>query len=199
MLDIFSRGGLLMYPLLACSLIALTVIIDRVIFLIRARGQGGVAAVEEIVDRRRRGELLDIETSDSLVGIFAAEAGAGGNLSVEAIEAVSQEHLLRMKRGLVVLDTVVTVAPLLGILGTVLGIIDSFDVLGRHGIDEPRLVANGLAKALITTAAGLSIAVPTLIVYNYLVSRVTGAARRLEKCMANLITINRGTDGNDQA
>lgn len=197
MLEMFNAGGPVMYPLLACSLIALTVMIERAIFSFRARRQGGVEAVEALVSRLRSGGRAETESGHPLVRAFAAES-AGGNPGAEALQSASQEHIAEMKRGLSVLDTVVTVAPLLGILGTVLGIIDSFEMLGVHGVDEPRLVTAGLAKALITTAAGLIIAVPSLIAYNYFVSRVTGAAHRLEKCIADIVSLNHGRDRHGQ-
>ena len=85
-----------------------------------------------------------------------------------------------------VLDTMITVAPLLGIFGTVLGIISSFEVLGSTGIEHPQEVTSGIAQALITTAAGLGIAILSVFPYNYFNSRVENAAVLIEKYATSL-------------
>jgi biopolymer transport protein ExbB len=86
-----------------------------------------------------------------------------------------------MKSGMNVLDTIITMAPLLGILGTVLGIIESFDLLSLSGIQDPKAVIGGISQALITTASGLTVALVTLMPYNYYLTRIESAVRRIEK------------------
>ena len=88
------------------------------------------------------------------------------------IEAASAHELARLERGLGVLATVANVAPLVGFLGTVSGMINSFDALARAGLSNPGLVAKGISEALITTAGGLVVAVPTLIAFNYFTSQI---------------------------
>ena len=80
-----------------------------------------------------------------------------------------------------VLDTMITIAPLLGILGTVMGIIDSFDMLGTQGLETPQVVTVGIAQALITTATGLIIAIATVVPYNAFNARIERSARTIEK------------------
>jgi biopolymer transport protein ExbB len=99
----------------------------------------------------------------------------------ESMEVAAADEIARMKRGLPVLDTIITMAPLLGILGTVIGIIGSFDLLGRSGIQDPKAVTGGIAQALITTATGLAVALVTLVPFNYFVARVQQATKILEK------------------
>jgi biopolymer transport protein ExbB len=99
----------------------------------------------------------------------------------QALEMRAEEEIKRMRKNLTILDTIVTLAPLLGILGTVTGIIDSFHLLGAAGIESPRVVTEGIAEALITTATGLAIAIWTLIPYNYFLSRIEHTAREIEK------------------
>ena len=94
----------------------------------------------------------------------------------------------RKNRNMVVLDTIITLAPLLGILGTVLGIIDSFDLLGAGGARDPMAVTGGIARALITTATGLTIAILTLIPYNFLRSRVESSLNEIEEVATFLET-----------
>jgi len=99
----------------------------------------------------------------------------------QALEMGAEEEVKRMRKNLTILDTIITLAPLLGILGTVMGIIDSFHLLGAAGIESPRVVTEGIAQALITTATGLAIAIMTLIPYNYFLSRIERTAREIEK------------------
>jgi biopolymer transport protein ExbB len=97
-----------------------------------------------------------------------------------------------MGKYLNILDTIITVAPLLGIFGTVVGIINSFDVLGHAGIEHPQIVTGGIAQALITTATGLGVAMMTLLPYNYFQSRIEYASKELEKFGTSLeITFQR--------
>ena len=103
-----------------------------------------------------------------------------------AMESAGAEELRRMQRFMGVLDTMITVAPLLGIFGTVLGIIDSFQILGAAGIADPRAVTGGIAQALITTAFGLSIAILSVFPFNYFNSRVDKAAHLIEQYATSL-------------
>ena len=102
------------------------------------------------------------------------------------MEAAAADEIKHMRRFMGVLDTMITVAPLLGIFGTVLGIITSFEVLGSAGIEHPQAVTGGIAQALITTAAGLGIAILSVFPYNYFSSRVENAAMLIEKYATSL-------------
>jgi biopolymer transport protein ExbB len=102
------------------------------------------------------------------------------------METRSADELKRMRRFLIVLDTIITVAPLLGIFGTVVGIITSFDILGTSGVEHPRAVMGGIAQALITTAAGLGIAIFSVFPYNYFTSRMENAVAAIEKYATSL-------------
>jgi len=96
---------------------------------------------------------------------------------IKAMESAAAEEIKLMRRYMNILDTMITVAPLLGIFGTVIGIILSFEVLGSSGIENPEAVTAGIAQALITTATGLGIAILTVFPYNYFNSRVENAGR----------------------
>ena len=104
----------------------------------------------------------------------------------KAMEASASDEIKRMRRFMNVLDTMITVAPLLGIFGTVTGIIQSFNVLGTSGIEHPEVVTAGIAQALITTAAGLAIAILTVFPYNYFNSLVEDVAIQIEKYATSL-------------
>ena len=105
---------------------------------------------------------------------------------IKAMDAAASDEIKRMRRFMNVLDTMITVAPLLGIFGTVIGIINSFELLGSSGIEHPQAVTAGIAQALITTAAGLGIAILSVFPYNYFNSRVENAALTIEKYATSL-------------
>jgi biopolymer transport protein ExbB len=116
----------------------------------------------------------------------------------KAMETAAADEMERMRRYLVVLDTMITVAPLLGIFGTVLGIISSFDLLGRSGIQDPSAVTGGIAQALITTASGLGIAILSVFPYNYFNARAEKAALAVEKYATSLEIVYEKLEGNKE-
>ncbi|MDY6863611.1 MAG: MotA/TolQ/ExbB proton channel family protein [Thermodesulfobacteriota bacterium] len=180
MINFFFKGGPVMYPLLLCSFISLTVIIERIIFWIKENRRRNQLLVDEILNLTEKGNYkkaseLGFRCKDYIVRILICGI-VHRNFSISnALEMASAEEIKRMKKYLGILDTMITLAPLLGILGTVIGIISSFELLGTAGIEHPRAVTSGIAQALITTATGLSIAIFTLIPYNYFLSRVEDA------------------------
>jgi len=185
MRELFVRGGPVMWPLVLLSVASVTITIERVIFWCCAARRKAHAAVEAILRLTERGNFEGAADAGRKTSDFSAAVLVSGlenrehGLS-EAMQVAAEEEIARMRRGLNVLDTVVTLAPLLGILGTVLGIIESFDLLGAGGIEDPKAVTGGIAQALLTTAAGLSIAILTLIPLNYFAARVQKATKHLE-------------------
>jgi len=113
----------------------------------------------------------------------------------KAMEATAAEEIRNMRRYMGVLDTMITVAPLLGIFGTVIGIIGSFEALGTAGIDQPQAVTAGIAQALITTAAGLGIAILSVFPYNYFNSKVEKAVLNIEKYATSLEIVYEKLEG----
>lgn len=177
---LYQDGGPFMHPLLLFSLIALVVIIERAFALWKARinTQEFIARVRTALLKRRNVKEA-ITVSEEFQGPIASIMKAGlikyGRPQEEierTIEAASAHELARLERGLGVLATVANVAPLVGFLGTVSGMINSFDALARAGLSNPGLVAKGISEALITTAGGLVVAVPVLIAFNYFTSQV---------------------------
>jgi biopolymer transport protein ExbB len=191
MFEIFMSGGPVMYPLLICSIIVLTVIIERLFFWIKLDMTHNQSLVDEVLELCRVGDwqtvkLKSAESRDFIIkilinGIVHREFSMG-----KAMESAANEEIKRMRQYMSVLDTMITVAPLLGIFGTVIGIITSFDVLGATGIEHPQAVTAGIAQALITTAAGLGIAIFTVFPYNYFNSRVEKAAHEIENYATSL-------------
>ena len=191
MWHIFNKGGPVMYPLLACSILALSVVIERAIFWIRLGIQSQPALVDEILELARRGDWESIKnktvnTRDYIIKILVSGILHKEFSMIKAMEAAAADQIKNMRRFMGVLDTMITVAPLLGIFGTVLGIISSFEILGAAGIEHPQEVTSGIAQALITTAAGLGIAILSVFPYNYFNSRVENAAMLIEKYATSL-------------
>ena len=191
MLDIFIHGGPVMYPLLACSIIVLTVVIERILFWVNMDTNRDKPLLEEVLELCRQGdwEKVRVKTKSSndyiirilITGILHREFSM-----TKAMESAAADEIKRMRRYNGVLDTMITVAPLLGIFGTVIGIIASFEILGATGIEHPQAVTAGIAQALITTAAGLGIAIFSVFPYNYFNSRVQNAALAIEQYATSL-------------
>ena len=185
MIDFIVKGGPIMYPLLACSFISLTVIIERALFWVREDIRTDRRLEEDVLELCREGNWDGVRRKvagslDHVVRIMVSGILHREFSMTKAMESAAAEELARMRKNLSVLDTMITVAPLLGILGTVIGIINSFEILGSSGIDHPQAVTGGIAQALITTAAGLSIAILSVLPFNYFNGRVEKAASSIE-------------------
>jgi biopolymer transport protein ExbB len=186
MLEIFKNGGPVMYPLLLCSIISVTVIIERTFFWIGIGMRRNQALLDEVLDLGRTGDWEAVRKKAAGSKNYVIRVIISGILHreysmIKAMESAAAEEIKRMRSFMGILDTMITVAPLLGIFGTVLGIIDSFDMLGASGIEHPSAVTGGIAQALITTASGLAIAIITVFPYNYFNSRIENAAQIIEK------------------
>jgi biopolymer transport protein ExbB len=191
MTDFFVKGGPIMYPLLVCSIISMTVVIERLIFWIREDMNRNRTLVNEVLELSRVGDWEAVRLKSAGSKDFVIRVLVTGILHREfsmtkAMETKSADEIKRMRRYLGIIDTMITVAPLFGILGTVLGIISSFHVLGSIAIEHPQAVTAGIAEALITTAAGLGIAIFSVFPYNYFSSRVENAVLSIEKAATSL-------------
>ncbi len=191
MIDIFYSGGPVMYPLLFCSILSLTVIIERAFFWVVSGLHYDQKIVDEILELCRLGNWSGVREKAAGSKNYVIRILVSGILHreysmIKAMESAGADEIRRMRRYMGVLDTMITVAPLLGIFGTVLGIISSFNMLGASGIEHPEIVTRGIAQALITTAAGLGIAIPTVFCYNYFNARIERAALLIEKYATSL-------------
>ena len=182
LLTLFADGGFMMYPLVLCSLIALGVMIAKFWTLWAAHKDTAKVLAE--VDELARGGDIDgaIAAAGSKRGPASAILMAGlrrikgrevGEGEIEqAVSTVGTIELGFLERGLVVLATIANVAPLMGFLGTVAGMILAFASIEAAGSVDPALVAGGIKVALLTTASGLAIAIPVNIGYNFFVTRI---------------------------
>ena len=192
--DWIRIGGFAMYFLIACSFIALVVILERAWALFRAR-----INVNEFLAKIRKALMVNRSTRDAIKvceqyrGPVASIMKAGllkygqPREDVEkTIENAALYEMGRLERGLIILATIANVAPLIGFLGTVLGMIKSFDALAAAGLSNPGLVATGIKEALYTTAGGLIVAVPVQVAYNFFMSRINKFVREIETA-ANML------------
>lgn len=186
--DIFARGGLVMWPLLGMSVIAVTLMLERAWFFLTTNGSSRLSRIHSIGRLLRAGKLADAKqqaSSDtSVYGDAVRRLLEEEVTEAAAVDAIEQQRA-RLERFLPTLSTIITAAPMLGILGTVLGIIRSFDVLagGRADLDL-NVLAGGIAEALITTAAGITVALLTLFPYNAFRAQVDRSLTRLESLAA---------------
>jgi len=202
MIEIFNSGGPVMIPLLICSLISLTVIIDRAIFWTVVGMRNNRDLLARVMERCQDGDWEGVRNLATGSRSYVIRILVSGILHreysmVKAMETAAADEIARMRRYMGVMDTIITVAPLLGIFGTVIGIIASFDMLGGGGIDHPEAVTRGIAQALITTASGLGIAIFTVFPYNYFNTRIERAARYIEKYATSLEIIYEKRNGSN--
>lgn len=186
MFDLFLKGGPVMYPLLLCSIISLAVIIERAIFWVVVGMRKNQKLLDEVLEYCQKGDWEGVRLKAAGSKNYVIRVLISGILHreyslVKAMESSAADEITRMGKFMGVLDTMITVAPLLGIFGTVLGIIESFNMLDVHGIASPQAVTGGIAQALITTAAGLAIAIVSVFPYNYFTSLIEKAAKTIEK------------------
>jgi len=193
--DYMQKGGPTMWPLLAFSVLALAFAIERFFALRKAR-----INVNEFLAKIRKALMVNRSIRDAVKiceqyqGPVASIMKAGllkfgqPKEDVEkTIENAALFEMSRLERGLAVLATTANVAPLLGFFGTVSGMIKSFEKLAEVGLQNPAAVAAGISEALITTAAGLMIAIPTQLVYNYFLTRINKFVRDIETSTNMLI------------
>jgi len=187
-LAVIVKGGIVMIPLLICSLISLALTIERILFWAKLKSR---EVLREILTHVEQGEFdqalkLGKTSQQPIARVMAAGIAHRNPAPAKAMEAAAQAEIPVLKRRLGVLDTIVTLAPLLGLLGTVVGMIGSFDVMADVGIGQPHAVTGGVAEALIATATGLLIAILTLVSYNYFTARAEREMDQMEHFSSSL-------------
>jgi biopolymer transport protein ExbB len=194
MWELIRSGNVMMIPLGVCSLVGLAVFLERLIALRRGSivYPEVVQAVETLDASRDFGVAYAI--LDRKPGPFANVVRAGldhSDAEWEIVRDVLQEsgrqEAVRLSRNLNVLETVAAVAPLLGLLGTVTGMIRVFRVVSTAGLGQPEVLSGGISEAMITTAAGLIIGIPALVSYNWLQGRADGIIFELEMYSSKLL------------
>lgn len=192
---LMNEGGPVMWPLLAFSVIAAAVVVERLIALRRAR-----INVHEFLPKVRKALVVNrsireaVKVCEEYRGPVASILKAGlmkyGQPKEDVEKTIENAALFemgRLERGLAVLATTANVAPLLGFFGTVTGMMAGFDALAAQGLSNPGAVATGIKEALTTTAGGLAVAIPTQLAYNYFMSRINKFVRDIETSANMLI------------
>jgi biopolymer transport protein ExbB len=182
------KGGIVMVPLLACSLVSLAVTIERFIFWAKTKSQKIAQDLLGLVETGEFDKAIELgkDSQHPIARVLVAGLAHRNPAPTKAMEAAAQEQIPVLKSRLGVLDTIITLAPLLGLLGTVVGMIGSFDIMSEAGMGQPHAVTGGVAEALIATATGLLIAILTLIPYNYFSARVEKELDAMEHFSSSL-------------
>ncbi len=194
MFSLFLKGGPLMWPILIVSLTAITVTVERLIFMVREQKSRAPETVTSILEHAEHGRLDEAikagENSEDFVakvlvyGLSHTERSLSNGLLLSA-----NRELKRFSQGLAILDTIITLAPLLGLLGTVTGMIHAFGLLGAKGLEAPTVITGGISEALIATAFGLFVAIVALVPFNYLNARLEDARHEVEDAATYLETV----------
>lgn len=183
-----------MLPLIVCSVVALAIILERLWSLQEKRvlPQNLSAKVWEWVNKNQlNDEHINTLRDSSVLGEILAAALANRHRDLDSIKERVQDtgrHVVHeMERFITTLGTIAAISPLLGLLGTVVGMIKVFAAITAHGVGNPTVLAGGISEALITTAAGLTVAIPALIGYRYLRSRIDSLVVQMEKEAIKLV------------
>lgn len=205
MTELIQKGGIILVLILGLAFVATVIIIERLLYFRKIRTDE-----EKILFRLKA--TLEKEHYDEAISICEGNPAPITNLMKvgleyrehseerikDAIVSAANMEIPRLERYLSALGTIANIATLLGLLGTVTGNIRSFGVLGSMGaVGDPSLLAKGIAEALLTTAAGLVVSIPTIVFYNYLVNRVNHTIIRLENRVTELVLILVKTKGKD--
>jgi biopolymer transport protein ExbB len=183
LLAILMKGGVVMIPLLAASLLSTAVILERLYFWWRLRRrEDDITIFKGLVADGQFEQALKMPHAAQHPVVRVLKAGlAYRHMSPgTAMEAAAQVELHHAAAYLPILDTIITLAPLLGLLGTITGMISAFGIVSETGLGQPNAITGGIAEALIATATGLFIAILTLIPYNYFRARVERLTTQIE-------------------
>ena len=207
MLDLIEAGGWLMAPILACSLAAAVIIFDRLLALRRARVLPAqlVRTLRGWVERgaisRSDVEALPLASPlGRIVAVGLASRGYGREILRERIEDTGRHVVHELERFLSALGTIAAISPLLGLLGTVAGMIKIFQIVSVQGNSNFGLLSVGIAEALVTTAAGLTVAIPSVLFYRYFHARVDDLVVNIERETLELVDLlNAGVPAEERA
>ena len=190
----FSRGGAIMWPILACAIVAIIFILERSIALVKARTNTR-GLMTDVLNAVRRdgidgGERVCEQTKGPIASIIHSglrQAKRGPEAVERAIQAAGAVEMSFLERGLIWLATMSTVAPLLGFQGTVAGLIHAFDAIAAADQVSAKLISGGIAEALIATQAGLLVAIPASIAHNLFLSMIDSFVVEMEENSSELV------------
>lgn len=196
MMEIFYKGGPLMYPILICSMIAWAIFFERLwsYHKFQKNLRPLTLEVERLYGSDRLDEAIELCLKSpiplsKLLLVALRQVGSSRTHIKTLVEEVGGREVAALERYLGLLGTIATITPLLGLLGTVLGMIRAFTVIATEGVGTPATLGGGISEALITTAAGLSVAVPVILLHRYLSSRVDRLTLDLEECSMQVVDL----------
>ena len=194
MLEIIKAGGWVMFPIIVCSVMALAIILERLWTLQEKRvlPQDITREIWEWVSNNQLNHehlqtLHDSSPLGELLAVGLTNRHRNREIMKERIEDTGRHVVHELERYLNSLGTIAAITPLLGLLGTVVGMVNVFEAINNQGVGNPAILAGGISEALITTAAGLMVAIPSLIGYRYLRGRVDSLVIRMEKEAITLV------------
>ncbi len=206
MLELIKAGGLLMWPILICSVISLAIIFERFWSLQEKRivPKHLVAQVWQWakVGHLNNKRIRELSVASPLGRILAAglvNRSHEREVMKESIEEVGRHVAHSLERFLNTLGTIASISPLLGLLGTVIGMIKVFAVITTHGVGDASILAEGISEALLTTAAGLSVAIPTLMFHRYFRGKVDALVMTMEQESLKMVEVMQGLRENEYA
>ncbi len=196
MFELVKSGGWLMLPIILCSIISISIIAER-FWSLRKDKVLPKHLVAEVWNRVKQGTFkkadMDALGNDSALGRILVAGllcrGQGRERIKESIEDRGREVVHELERFLDTLGTIAAISPLLGLLGTVIGMISVFSAITTHGVGNPAVLANGISQAMITTAAGLSTAIPSLVFYRYFSRRVDSIVVEMEREAIKMVDV----------
>ena len=197
-MELFKHGGYIMWPILLVSFLLITVAVERVLFIVRENARRSPETVEKMLEKVESGDVdgaveIGKKSQDFVARIMVYALTHKEHSLGNAFTRAANQELQRFSQGLPTLDTCITSAPLLGLLGTVTGMMNTFGALSGGDIASAAgQITGGVAEALIATAAGLAIAILGLLPYNYLNARMEEARHEVEDASNSLeIIINK--------
>jgi len=196
MYDFVVKGGVLMIPIALCSIIALAIFLERLWSLRRSRviPRDFLIEIEDLIRREKIPEAITRCRKDasSMANIILAgirNFGKRREIVKESIEEIGRREAATLERYINVVGTIAAIAPLLGLLGTVVGMIKAFNVISIQGVGNPSSLAGGISEALITTAAGLVVAIPTFVLYRFLANKADALIVEMEEHSIRMVDL----------
>jgi biopolymer transport protein ExbB len=195
-MQLMGKGGVLMYPILLLSMVSLGIFLER-LFALRKERYMPARFLEKLY------ETLGIKDFEAAKAISSADGSSVARISsgilsnldlpisrlMEATEESGRYETRSLEKYLPTLQTIASVSPLLGLLGTVIGMIKTFIIIGSQGVGDAQALAGGISEALLTTAAGLSVAIPTMIFYYIVRHRSDSLSLELEKATSTIVNL----------
>jgi biopolymer transport protein ExbB len=202
--ELILAGGWIMAPIILCSILAFTIVVER-FWTLREKRIAPPNLVDQIIKLHKKNRITNeaitkLYNNSPLGRILAAGLRNMNNqreLMKESIEEEGRQVVLELERFLNTLGTIASITPLLGLLGTVIGMIKVFAVITTLGVGDPKILADGISEALLTTAAGLSVAIPSLMFYRFFRGRVDELLLKMEAQAVYLVEVIHG-DRNEQ-